>query len=290
MKTLNKALLLCLLIIVSNNIYAQTKDSIDVSQFVVAYNYQWNTFDGKGTAVTDSIKLGVQVGTKVTKCRGFYQLMCSDFHEWKSNEYIELEWIDRTRNIPTWFINYPDGEMRTFDKVVPNRYIVEGKAPEIDWRLLPDTMTIVGYICYKAEGRYAGRKWIAWYTEDIPSAAGPWKLRGLPGLIMKAEDSDHIHSFSFIGLYVRQDPITYREPMQSTRMEQKTFVKSRNKIMCNKRYVEDPRYYIPQGALEGAREMWMGTLEPEDSEKFTTLGKDMIVPKKVNVYQPLELE
>lgn len=91
-------------------------------------------------------------------------------------------------------------------------------------------------------------------------------------------------------LYVRQDPITYREPMQSTRMEQKTFVKSRNKIMCNKRYVEDPRYYIPQGALEGAREMWMGALEPDDSEKFTTLGKDMIVPKKVNVYQPLELE
>ena len=30
----------------------------------------------------------------------------------------------------------------------------------------------------------------------MPSSAGPWKLRGLPGLIIKAEDAEGIHCFT----------------------------------------------------------------------------------------------
>lgn len=295
MKHLKYLLFICMLLKVSEcNIHAQTKDSIDVSKFVVAYNYKWNTTDRNGTAVADSVKLGVQVGTKITKCKEFYSFMYNDLKEYKNKErakeYAEGEWSSRHHNIPTWFINYPEGEMRTFDKVVPTRFTVSGKIPEISWDLRPDTMTIAGYLCQKAEGKYAGRKWIAWFTEEIPSPVGPWKLRGLPGLIIMAQDSENIHSFSFCGLLLRQDPITYSEHPKSSAKSQKDFIKNRNKIMCSKLYVENPRYYIPDGALSDAVEMWAGGPEPDESEKLTTLAYDMIVPKRVNVYQPLELE
>lgn len=56
------------------------------------------------------------------------------------------------------------------------------------WEIVPDSTTnVLGYECVMAESDYHGRKWKAWFTPEIPVAFGPWKLRGLPGLILKAE-------------------------------------------------------------------------------------------------------
>lgn len=56
------------------------------------------------------------------------------------------------------------------------------------WEIIPDsTINILGYECVMAESDYHGRRWKAWFTPEIPVAFGPWKLRGLPGLILKAE-------------------------------------------------------------------------------------------------------
>ena len=38
---------------------------------------------------------------------------------------------------------------------------------------------------------FKGRTWYAWYSEDIPVSEGPWKLYGLPGLILRAYDAQH---------------------------------------------------------------------------------------------------
>lgn len=74
----------------------------------------------------------------------------------------------------------------------------EEKVPVTEWTLTDETDTICGYECRKATGNYGDRDWTIWFAEDIPAPYGPWKFAGLPGLVMKAEDSEGIHRFTAI--------------------------------------------------------------------------------------------
>ena len=66
---------------------------------------------------------------------------------------------------------------------------------KMDWKILPETVKIGEYEAQKAETTFAGRKWYAWFTQDIPFRDGPYKLKGLPGLIIKVEDAKGDYSF-----------------------------------------------------------------------------------------------
>ncbi len=68
------------------------------------------------------------------------------------------------------------------------------------WEPLSAKKEIQGYMCQKAVTNFKGRKWTAWYTNDIPISDGPWKLCGLPGLILDAVDSDSLYHFYCVGI------------------------------------------------------------------------------------------
>ena len=63
-----------------------------------------------------------------------------------------------------------------------------------------ETDTILGYPCMLATTNFRGRTYSAWFTLEIPINDGPWKFYGLPGLILKVEDSEGIFTFNAIGL------------------------------------------------------------------------------------------
>lgn len=75
-----------------------------------------------------------------------------------------------------------------------DQYIYE-EDRKIDWKILPETVKIGEYEVQKAETTFAGRKWYAWFTQDIPFQDGPYKFKGLPGLIVKVEDANGDYSF-----------------------------------------------------------------------------------------------
>ncbi|MBR5176623.1 MAG: GLPGLI family protein [Bacteroidales bacterium] len=84
--------------------------------------------------------------------------------------------------------------------------------PEIKWSVDYDsTMVICGFECHKAIGVFRGRTYEAWFTESIPSTAGPWKLGGLPGAILLAEDTDHKCRFEAQSVEIRNDDILMAE-------------------------------------------------------------------------------
>lgn len=70
---------------------------------------------------------------------------------------------------------------------------------KFNWKIEPETSKIGNYEVQKATTNFGGRKWIAWFTTEIPFQEGPYKFCGLPGMILKIEDSKGDHTFTFSG-------------------------------------------------------------------------------------------
>lgn len=66
------------------------------------------------------------------------------------------------------------------------------------WTLVEVEKLINNVICYKATTQYKGRGYTAWYNPEIPIANGPWKLGGLPGLIVEAYDNENNLKFFLV--------------------------------------------------------------------------------------------
>lgn len=91
-----------------------------------------------------------------------------------------------------------DDKITIFCDMAPERYRYGQKLPLMTWEETDETANVCGYTCRKAVGEYGGRKWQAWYAEEIPVPFGPWKISGLPGLVLKATDESYNHSFEAI--------------------------------------------------------------------------------------------
>ncbi|MEN8816798.1 MAG: GLPGLI family protein [Nonlabens sp.] len=74
----------------------------------------------------------------------------------------------------------------------------------LEWQLTPETKEMLGYNCKKATVTYGGRSWTAWYALDIPIPFGPYKFKGLPGLIVKMNDATKDYDFELYG-YVSKE-------------------------------------------------------------------------------------
>lgn len=96
--------------------------------------------------------------------------------------------------------NYPEKGKLTFTDQDYIYYKYEETLEKPRWQILADEKTVVGYQCQKARTDFRGRTWIVWFAIDIPVSDGPWKLCGLPGLILEAEDKKGEFSFKCIGL------------------------------------------------------------------------------------------
>ena len=84
----------------------------------------------------------------------------------------------------TIYKNYPSGKLTHTEKICQDWFRYEEDMPSFDWELTDSVINVLGYECHGARCRFRGREWTAFYTEDIPLAEGPWKLHGLPGLII----------------------------------------------------------------------------------------------------------
>ena len=95
------------------------------------------------------------------------------------------------------FKNYPEGKIRIHDAFDLCRWHIDEDIEKPEWNIIADSTTnILGYECMLAVARFRGREWHAWFSPEIPFPDGPWKLWGLPGLILKAYDSNQDYIFT----------------------------------------------------------------------------------------------
>jgi len=105
------------------------------------------------------------------------------------------------RGSGTQYYQYPaEQKLLTKDFVMVNEYLIEGLLPAINWKIGGDTATFGGLHCQKAAGHFKGRDYIVWFCPDLPVHSGPWKLNGLPGVIVDARDTKNEVVFAFDGV------------------------------------------------------------------------------------------
>ena len=103
---------------------------------------------------------------------------------------------------PMDWVMRPDGKYTCLFRLTllhsPMVLEYEEPAAKFAWELLPETDSVGGYLCQKAETEFKGRVYEAWFCPEIPIDAGPYKFRGLPGLILKVEDKAGDYSWMFL--------------------------------------------------------------------------------------------
>jgi GLPGLI family protein len=108
--------------------------------------------------------------------------------------------MPRSRTFYSFYTDYPEKGVTTTSYNAFNIFECEERIEPIDWKYLDGDSVILGHDCLKAEGMFRGHKWTVWFTPDVPMEYGPWKLRGLPGLILYAEHDSGFFKYEAIEL------------------------------------------------------------------------------------------
>ena len=92
------------------------------------------------------------------------------------------------------YMDFQDKRMISRQKADMETVLVDDKLQPIAWKIGSESRTFGKLRCQKATAKVRGRNYTAWFAPSIPSRAGPWKLHGLPGLIVDAyDDKGHVH-------------------------------------------------------------------------------------------------
>lgn len=110
-----------------------------------------------------------------------------------------------------FYLEYASGKLTFTGRLVSEDFKYEEKVPTIEWQLKDSVRTVCGYACRQATGCFRGREYIAWFTDEIPVSAGPWKLTGLPGVILEAYDTEGVVNFRAEGVHLSSGMIRRRD-------------------------------------------------------------------------------
>ena len=212
----------------------------------------------------------LEIGDSISKYEsyGSYRLDSAlvDKKQITNGDYLKLYNMYRPDFKEFLLENANTKQLTYYGMVSIDRYMYQEDIPQINWVLSDSTKEICGYLCHQATATFRGRNWVAWYC-DIPKSAGPWKLNGLPGLILAAQTEDKEHTFTAVSVRKSSSPITVKD----------------------KEYFNTTREHFNQALADyksNPAKSWKNSpWAPKDMN-----GKPMPMPKRKLFYNPLEKE
>ena len=92
---------------------------------------------------------------------------------------------------------YPDFNVFLMDRIGTDNYKIS-EEEKLVWKVQSEVQKIGEYSAQKATTSFGGRDWTAWFSTEIPFQDGPYKFYGLPGLIVKIEDTTSSHIMTLV--------------------------------------------------------------------------------------------
>ncbi|WP_378186013.1 GLPGLI family protein [Aquimarina sp. W85] len=193
-----------------STVKAQKELSGEVTYNFIVANPDGTTFTNPYTLYFDPHK------SLYTKSGEIRQLKISDENEseFDAGQQAKTTIIKSNNPEPYYYIN-TENRILIFRETVANKlFIVKESFTTIDWVLQKETKKIGKYNCQKAIADYKGRQWTVWFTTEIPVTRGPWKLRGLPGLILEATENRDKFSFYAETVNLNPDDLLIQEKLK----------------------------------------------------------------------------
>jgi len=196
---------------------------IDRAHMKCLYRYVY-TFDTLKNELRDDLLI-LQIGKEVSKCYSYYTFQSDSLQRTPDGAKVWSELFRRATEkdgiygdfphvrMGTYvYKNYPTGQMTITDRISSQGYRYADSLHAQTWTMGDSTREVLGYTCQQATANFRGRRWTAWFATDIPVSDGPWKLGGLPGLILEAYDEGQQHVFTAVGLErVADEPIIFNQ-------------------------------------------------------------------------------
>ena len=162
------------------------------------------------------------VGKKSIWSRLTQQLSIDDTISDSEEKILEAKRMDMKQPIYTKYIdeegdlvykNFKESVM-IFRQILPLKPLIvnEQTIPNLNWILVNENKTINNFKCQKATTSFRGRNYVAWFTREIPVSNGPWKLQGLPGLILEASTDDHKFNYEPLSIEIPAKSISAIKP------------------------------------------------------------------------------
>lgn len=176
----------------------------DSALAMVHYKYTWvRDTTAKDKPYTENMILVVGKSASVYKSydRKMQQAAIrQQIKEQMNNGTGRLNISSKSASTNTEYFQFPNENKFVRRERIITTYLVEEPVPLINWKISSDTMTVGNLNCQKATTHFKGRDYTAWFCADLPYRSGPWKLTGLPGLMVEACDAKKEVVFKFDGI------------------------------------------------------------------------------------------
>lgn len=96
--------------------------------------------------------------------------------------------------------DYSKDKIKYYSYEFDDKEFIYEEAPDFKWQIENEEKKILNYDCKVAKTSYGGRNYTAYFTSEIPIQDGPYKFKGLPGLILEIFDEKMDHHFLVTGL------------------------------------------------------------------------------------------
>lgn len=146
---------------------------------------------------------------------------------------------------------------------------------EIIWKLSTETKKSANYTLQKATTKFGGRSWTAWFNTDINLNEGPYKFRGLPGLIFEITDDRKNFIFSLVKSYQLKETYNTQDILETFAGEKPILINQKTLLKKQLELFNDPLQDFKEDfkSAKGDATFWVMGTEVKSLDQFKDLSK-----------------
>ncbi|EZH74214.1 hypothetical protein ATO12_15215 [Aquimarina atlantica] len=200
--------LITLIILLGNTVIAQEKIKTGVVTYYnivnnpngISFTSTWKLYFDSNTSMYIKSKETKAINTPKEEVRGATTIR------------TEIK-VLKSKKTPFYFSDLDKKELVFRETVSQELYTIKDSIETIPWKLHDEFKKVGMYQCQKATTPFRGREYTVWFTTEVPISYGPWKLRGLPGLIMEATDQTNKFKYEIAKIELGVNPLVVKEKL-----------------------------------------------------------------------------